>query len=146
LLILCDGGGSNPAGSPLFQQDLQTLANRMGMVLRVAHYPPYCSKHNPIEHRVFPHVTRACEGVVFQLVAGFFRDVICLEPASCKGLGGGPRIALEFNRFGGRYGEEPAVAAFEGVAAPVFGADIGEDGIGLRNFFWGLALSTGRSR
>ena len=23
------------------------------------------SRHNPLEHRVFPHVTRACEGVVF---------------------------------------------------------------------------------
>jgi len=26
---------------------------------------PYCSKHNPIEHRLFPHITRACQGVVF---------------------------------------------------------------------------------
>jgi hypothetical protein len=68
LLILCDGGGSNPAGSPLFQQDLQTLADRTGLELRLAHYPPYCSKHNPIEHLVFPHVTRACEGVVFESV------------------------------------------------------------------------------
>jgi hypothetical protein len=67
LLMLCDGG-SNPAGSALFQQDLQTLANRTGLALRVAHYPPYCSKHNPIEHRVFPHITRACEGVVFDNV------------------------------------------------------------------------------
>ena len=31
----------------------------------MAHYPSYCSKHNPIEHSVFPHVTRACEGLVF---------------------------------------------------------------------------------
>jgi hypothetical protein len=69
LLMLCDGGGSNPAGSALFQQDLQGLANRLGLALRVAHYPPYCSKHNPIEHRVFPHITRACEGVVFESVA-----------------------------------------------------------------------------
>lgn len=68
LLILCDGGGSNPAGSALFQQDLQALANRMGLALRVAHYPSYCSKYNPIEHRVFPHITRACEGVVFESV------------------------------------------------------------------------------
>lgn len=68
LLILCDGGGSNPAGSSLFQQDLQALANRLGLALRVAHYPPYCSKHNPIEHRVFPHITRSCEGVVFESV------------------------------------------------------------------------------
>lgn len=69
LLMLCDGGGSNPAGSSLFQQDLQTLANRTGLVVRVAHYPPYCSKHNPIEHRLFPHITRACEGVVFESVS-----------------------------------------------------------------------------
>lgn len=69
LLILCDGGGSNPAQSPLFQQDLQRLATDIGLEIRMAHYPAYCSKHNPIEHRVFPHVTRACEGVVFDSVA-----------------------------------------------------------------------------
>ena len=65
LLILCDGGGSNSATQYLFKEDLQRLANRLGLELRVAHYPPYCSKHNPIEHRVFPHVTRACQGVIF---------------------------------------------------------------------------------
>lgn len=65
LLILCDGGGSNPSRSSLFQQDLQSLANATNLEIRIAHFPPYCSKHNPIEHRVFPHVTRACEGVVF---------------------------------------------------------------------------------
>ena len=68
LLILCDGGGSNPSRSPLFQQDLLSLANTINLEVRIAHYPPYCSKHNPIEHRVFPHVTRACEGVVFESV------------------------------------------------------------------------------
>jgi hypothetical protein len=68
LLMLCDGGGSNPAGSALFHQDLQTLANHTGLEVRVAHYPAYCSKHNPIEHKVFPHVSRACEGVVFTSV------------------------------------------------------------------------------
>jgi len=68
LLILCDGGGSNPSRSPLFRQDLQALANTLKLEIRIAHFPPYCSKHNPIEHRVFPHVTRACEGVVFKSV------------------------------------------------------------------------------
>lgn len=68
LLLLCDGGGSNPSNSSLFQQDLQDLADRTGLQIRVAHFPPYCSKHNPIEHRVFSHVTRACEGVVFTSV------------------------------------------------------------------------------
>jgi hypothetical protein len=65
LLILCDGGGSNSATQYLFKEDLQRLANRLRRELRVAHYPPYCSKHNPIEHRVFPHITRACQGVIF---------------------------------------------------------------------------------
>jgi hypothetical protein len=69
LLMLCDGGGSNPSQSPLFEQDLQALSNRIGLEIRIAHYPSYCSKHNPIEHRVFCHVTRACEGVVFDSVA-----------------------------------------------------------------------------
>ena len=41
----------------------QALSNRLNLSIRLAHYPPYCSKYNPIEHRVFPHVTRACQGV-----------------------------------------------------------------------------------
>jgi len=68
LLILCDGGGSNSATQYLFKEDLQRLANQLGLELRVAHYPPYCSKYNPIEHRVFPHITRACQGVIFHTV------------------------------------------------------------------------------
>src|SRR5438128_1445294 len=48
LLLLCDGGGSNSAKQYLFKQDLQGLANRMGLEIRVAHYRPYTSKYNPI--------------------------------------------------------------------------------------------------
>jgi hypothetical protein len=66
LLVLCDGGGSNSASKYLFKEDLQALANRLRLAIRVAHYPPYCSKYNPIEHRLFPHVTRACQGVIFE--------------------------------------------------------------------------------
>jgi Rhodopirellula transposase DDE domain len=68
LLVLGDGGGSNSARQYLCKEDLQGLANRVGLEIRVAHYPPYCSKHNPIEHRVFPHITRACQGVIFHTV------------------------------------------------------------------------------
>ena len=64
-MLLCDGGGSNSARHYLFKQDLQRLADEIGVEIRIAHYPPYCSKYNPIEHRLFPHVTRACQGVVF---------------------------------------------------------------------------------
>ena len=69
LLLLCDGGGSNAANRHVFKEALQKLADRLGLDIRVAHYPPYCSKHNPIEHRLFPHITRACQGVVFHSVA-----------------------------------------------------------------------------
>jgi hypothetical protein len=69
ILILCDGGGSNSSRHYIFKQDLLALANELGLELRIAHYPPYCSKYNPIEHRLFPHVTRACQGVVFKSVA-----------------------------------------------------------------------------
>ena len=65
LLLLCDGGGSNSASRYVFKEQLLKLADRLGLEIRVAHYPPYCSKYNPIEHRLFPHVTRACQGVVF---------------------------------------------------------------------------------
>jgi hypothetical protein len=68
LLLLCDGGGSNSATQYLFKQDLQGLADRMGLEIRVAHYPPYTSKYNPIEHRLFPHLTRACQGIIFETV------------------------------------------------------------------------------
>ncbi|TXK50539.1 hypothetical protein FVR03_04990 [Pontibacter qinzhouensis] len=37
------------------------------------HYPPYASKWNPIEHRLFPHLHRAMQGVIFtdyELVKG----------------------------------------------------------------------------
>lgn len=68
LLLLCDGGGSNSAHRYVFKEALQGLAQRLALDIRVAHYPPYCSKYNPIEHRLFPHVTRACQGVVFHTV------------------------------------------------------------------------------
>jgi len=68
ILALCDGGGSNGSRNLIFKEDLQRLADELGIEIRIAHYPPYCSKYNPIEHRLFPHVTRACQGVLFTSV------------------------------------------------------------------------------
>ncbi len=66
ILVLCDGGGSNSSRHYIFKEDLQKLVDEIGVEIRIAHYPPYASKYNPIEHRLFPHVTRACQGVVFK--------------------------------------------------------------------------------
>jgi hypothetical protein len=65
ILLLCDGGGSNSCRKHLFKEDLQNLVNELKIPIRVAHYPAYCSKFNPIERRLFCHVTRACQGVLF---------------------------------------------------------------------------------
>ena len=58
LLILCDGGGSNSSRHHLFKEAMYELSNELNIEIRIAHYPPYCSKYNPIEHKVFPHILK----------------------------------------------------------------------------------------
>lgn len=65
ILMLVDCGGSNSAAKYIFKHDLQAVVNAIGVEVRVAHYPSYCSKYNPIERRFFPHVSRACTGMLF---------------------------------------------------------------------------------
>ncbi len=43
--------------------------NDLGIEIRIAHYPPYTSTYNPIEHRLFPQVSRACQGMIFDIKA-----------------------------------------------------------------------------
>jgi hypothetical protein len=73
ILLLCDCGGSNSATQYLFKHDLQALVDDLGIEIRVAHYPSYCSKYNPIERRFFPHVGRACQGLLFDTLATVVR-------------------------------------------------------------------------
>ena len=62
LVILCDGGGSNSSSHRIVKQDLMDLANKLGIRLLIVHYPPYCSKFNPIEHRLFSQINRSWQG------------------------------------------------------------------------------------
>lgn len=41
------------------------LAQKTGIDFIICHYPPYSSKWNPIEHRLFCHVQKAISGVIF---------------------------------------------------------------------------------
>lgn len=52
ILMLADGGGSNSSLHYIFKEDLQNLSGEIGVEIRVAHYPPYTSKWNSVEHRV----------------------------------------------------------------------------------------------
>ena len=65
ILLLCDCGGRNAAHQYLFKHDLLERVNAIGIEIRVAHDPSYCSKYNPIVRRFFLHVGRACQGVLF---------------------------------------------------------------------------------
>jgi len=64
VILLCDCGGANAARSLRFKEDVIELARRLGVRVRIAHYPPYTSKWNPIEHRLFSQVERAWSGVM----------------------------------------------------------------------------------
>lgn len=61
ILLLADCGGSNGYRVPLFRQQLHQLSQLLGRTFRVCHLPPYCSKYNPIDHRLFCHLTRSLQ-------------------------------------------------------------------------------------
>jgi hypothetical protein len=65
IVLLCDAGGANSYRHHIFRHRLQRFARATGLSVIVCHYPPYCSKWNPIEHRLFSQVHKAMEGVVF---------------------------------------------------------------------------------
>lgn len=62
-MIFCDSGGANSYRHHVFKVSLQKLSDSIGLPVRICHYPPYASKWNPIEHKVFPHVARSISGV-----------------------------------------------------------------------------------
>jgi hypothetical protein len=74
MLLLCDGGGSNSSSRLVFKEQLQRVVDRTDLIIRVAHYPPGCSKYNPIEHRLFPHVSRKLSGIFLKSIE-MFRDL-----------------------------------------------------------------------
>lgn len=65
ILILCDAGGGNSYRHHAFKKQMLLLAGKIGIDIIVCHYPPYSSKWNPIEHKVFPHLHNAIKGAVF---------------------------------------------------------------------------------
>lgn len=76
ILITADCGGSNGARVRLWKTELQTLADRTGLSITVAHLPPGTSKWNRIEHRLFAFITQNWRGkpllthqVIIQLIA-----------------------------------------------------------------------------
>lgn len=91
ILLLLDGGGSNSSRIRLFKQELQEWADEWGINIRVAHYPPYCSKYNPIEHKLFPIITRSWKGLMLDTVD----TMVKLIEERTKGLASGLKIIVD---------------------------------------------------
>ena len=75
MLVLADCGGSNGYRVSLFRERLCEVARRLEIPIRVAHLPPYCSKYNPIDHRLFCHLSRSLKGVLCRSIE-IVRDAI----------------------------------------------------------------------
>ena len=81
ILVLADSGGSNGYRVRLFHEQLWKLAHWLGIPIRVAHLPSYCSKYNPIDHRLFCHVSRSLKGVILRSIETV-RDAIARTTTS----------------------------------------------------------------
>jgi hypothetical protein len=58
LLILADGGGSNGCRCRVWKHRLQKeFCDALGLSVTICHYPTRCSKYNPIERRLFSHIS-----------------------------------------------------------------------------------------
>lgn len=62
LLITADSGGSNGYTRRAWKTELQQLADEIGLIIRVVHFPPGTSKWNKIEHRLFCYLSKNWRG------------------------------------------------------------------------------------
>jgi hypothetical protein len=78
LLVLADGGGGNGNRCRAWKLNLQEkLCNRFRLEVTVCHYPPGCSKWNPVEHRLFGEISKNWAGRplrTLEIMLGYIRD------------------------------------------------------------------------
>lgn len=57
IYITADAGGSNSYRSHVWKYELQRLADKLDIAIRVSHFPPGTSKWNKVEHRLFSFIS-----------------------------------------------------------------------------------------
>ncbi len=57
IFITADAGGSNSYRSHVWKQQLQRVADKLDVAIRVSHFPPGTSKWNKVEHRLFSFIS-----------------------------------------------------------------------------------------
>lgn len=62
ILITADGGGSNGYRVKRWKIELQKLADDIGIIINVCHFPPGTSKWNKIEHSMFCYISQNWRG------------------------------------------------------------------------------------
>lgn len=65
LLLFCDCDRANGNRHYAFKKKMQEVERYIGIKIQIAHYPPYCSKWNPIEHRLISQMHRVADGCLF---------------------------------------------------------------------------------
>tara|TARA_B100001964_G_scaffold242328_1_gene316825 strand:- start:66 stop:989 length:924 start_codon:yes stop_codon:yes gene_type:complete len=94
ILILADGGGSNSSRSRVWKHELQkNVSSKHGIKVTVCHYPPGCSKWNPIEHRLFSAISKNWSGVplrTYQTMLNYIKTT-----TTTKGLTVNAKIVLK---------------------------------------------------
>jgi Rhodopirellula transposase DDE domain len=57
LFVTADAGGSNSYRSHVWKYELQRISDKLGLAIRVSHFPPGTSKWNKVEHRLFSFIS-----------------------------------------------------------------------------------------
>lgn len=90
LLILCDSGGSNGYRVYGWKYYLyHKICKHYGIQVDVCHYPSGASKWNPVEHRVFCHVSRNWAGVPlrsFEIVMNYINTTTTQNGLQIKAI------------------------------------------------------------
>ena len=87
--IEADGGGANSSRTWAWKWALQQLADRWGVIITVAHYPPGASKWNPIEHRLFSRISGNWRGEPlkdYETILGFIRNTTSSTGLRCRAM------------------------------------------------------------
>jgi transposase len=100
LLVLADCGGTNGHRHRAWKLNLQEkLCDGLGLVVTVCHYPPGCSKWNPIEHRLFSHISTNWAGVPLRSFETIRRYIAGTTTAT------GLQVTVSLKRGGNETGE-----------------------------------------
>jgi hypothetical protein len=108
-LVLADCGGANGYRSRVWKAQLQQLSDLSRLAITVCHYPPGCSKWNPIEHRLFSHISINWSGVPLRSFDLMMKYIEGTETA--RGL----RVKAVLKRGGNELGERVSNEEMKGL-------------------------------